>query len=139
MLNKTLALGFVFSIFLAADEGMWLFDNFPKIKFGRPTVSRSRMIFWSISNVLRFDLTTADRVRSCRLTACSSPITTSARTVYKKLSAAEHDYMTKGFSTAAEAEEKTCPRPGGGCSAPHRGRHSPGERRDSNRDTPRGS
>jgi len=30
ILDKTLALGFVFSILLAADEGMWLFDHFPK-------------------------------------------------------------------------------------------------------------
>ncbi len=29
-LGKTLACGFVFSILVAADEGMWLFDQFPK-------------------------------------------------------------------------------------------------------------
>jgi hypothetical protein len=33
MLRKLLGLGFVLAIYALADEGMWLFDHFPRCKF----------------------------------------------------------------------------------------------------------
>jgi hypothetical protein len=108
-LYKTLALGFVFSVLVAADEGMWLFDQFPKAQV-------EKTYGFSVSDDFLHHLERA----SVRFNNGGSGSIVSPRGLLltnhhvgedciQKLSTAEHDYMASGFSAASKAEEKTCP------------------------------
>jgi hypothetical protein len=109
ILDKTLALGFVFSILLAADEGMWLFDHFPKDQIHKAyefTVSDDFLRHLERASV-RFNNGGSGSIMSPHGLLLTNHHV--GEDCIQKLSAADHDYMAKGFSAAAEAEEKTCP------------------------------
>jgi Peptidase S46 len=109
MLAKTLAIGFVFSIFLAADEGIWLFDQFPKARVEKTSG-------FSVSDDFLHHLERASvRFNNGGSGSIVSPhglLLTNhhvGQDCIQKLSTSEHDYMAGGFSAATKAEEKTCP------------------------------
>jgi hypothetical protein len=109
ILDKTLALGFVFSIVLAADEGMWLFDHFPKDQLRKAygfTVSDDFLAHLERASV-RFNNGGSGSIVSAHGLFLTNHHV--GEDCIQKLSAAEHDYMAKGFSAANEAEEKICP------------------------------
>jgi peptidase S46-like protein len=79
MLVKTLALGFVFFVLGTGDEGMWLFDRFPKAQVEKTygfTVSDEFLRHLERASV-RFDNGGSGSIVSA--TVCCSPITTSVR------------------------------------------------------------
>ena len=105
-LNKTLALGFVFSIFLAADEGMWLFDHFPKDQIRKAygfTISDDFLEHLGRASVRFNNGGSGSIVSPHGLLLTNHHV---GEDCIQKLSAAEHDYMANGFSAAAEAKEK---------------------------------
>src|SRR5579862_5552705 len=108
MLVKTLALGFVFSILAPADEGMWLFDQFPKAQV-------SKSYGFTVSDEFLRHLERA----SVRFNNGGSGVMVSAHGLLltnhhvgedciQKLSTAEQDYMANAFSASTENEEKPC-------------------------------
>ncbi|HKA00270.1 MAG TPA: S46 family peptidase [Candidatus Solibacter sp.] len=93
---------------LAADEGMWLFNNFPKDK---------------VKEKYSFDVTDKFlehlRVSSVRIGAGSGAFVSPNGLIFtnhhiasdciSKVSNAQHDYMKSGFYAAAQSEELQCP------------------------------
>ena len=109
MLTKTLALGFVFSILAGADEGMWLFDHFPRAqveKAYRFTVTDDFLRHLERASVRFNNGGSGSFVSPNGLLFTNHHV---GQDCIQKLSSAEHDYMANGFSAATEAEEKTCP------------------------------
>jgi len=109
ILVKTLVLGFVFSILLAADEGMWLFDHFPKdqvLKAYGFSVSDEFLAHLERASVRFNNGGSGSIVSPHGLLLTNHHV---GEDCIQKLSVAEHDYMAKGFSAANEAEEKSCP------------------------------
>ena len=109
MLRRVLAFGLVFSILALADEGMWLFDHFPKDLV-------SRTYGFTVTDDFLGHLERA----SVRFNNGGSGSFVSARGLLftnqhvgmdciQKLSTAEHDYMANGFSAATDAGEQACP------------------------------
>ncbi|HTA70600.1 MAG TPA: S46 family peptidase [Bryobacteraceae bacterium] len=109
MLLKTLALGFVFSVLVAADEGMWLFDQFPKAQVEKAYG------FAVPDEFLRHLERASARFNNGGSGSIVSPhglmLTNHhvGEDCIQQLSSGEHDYMANGFSAPAENEEKTCP------------------------------
>ena len=92
-----------------ADEGMWLYNAFPKdkvkAKYGfEPTRTGSITFVFA-----RFASTTAAPDRSSQPTASPSPTITSAHMCVQQLSTHGHDYIKEGFSAKTQAEEAKCP------------------------------
>src|SRR5579864_1651881 len=106
---KTVALGFVWSILATADEGMWLFDRFPKEQIEKSyglSVSDDFLRHLERASV-RFNNGGSGSIVSPRgLLVTNHHV---GQDCIQKLSSSEHDYMADGFSTATKAEEKTCP------------------------------
>ena len=107
-LRAALAL-FLFSLLLSADEGMWLFNQFPK---------------QLVQTAYRFQVSDAFldhlRLASVRFNNGGSGSFISPQGLLftnhhvgsdciQQLSSAQHDYMANGFYAASPAEEKTCP------------------------------
>jgi hypothetical protein len=108
-LAKTLALGFVFSVLVAADEGMWLFDQFPKAQVEKAygfTMSDGFLRHLEHASVRFNNGGSGSIVSPHGLLLTNHHV---GEDCIQKLSNAEHDYMAHGFSAARENEEKTCP------------------------------
>jgi len=109
MLVKTLALGFVFFVSVAADEGMWLFDQFPKAQVEKAhgfTVSDDFLHHLERASTRFNDGGSGSIVSPHGLLLTNHHV---GEDCIQKLSTAGHDYMADGFSAAIKNEERTCP------------------------------
>jgi len=109
MLAKTLALGFVFSVFVPADEGIWLFDQFPKAQVEKTygfTMTDEFLLHLERASV-RFNNGGSGSIVSAHGLLLTNHHV--GEDCIQKLSTAEHDYMANGFSASMKNEEKPCP------------------------------
>ena len=109
MLTRVVALGFVFSILVPADEGMWLFDHFPAAQIQKTyafTVSDNFLHHLERASVRFNNGGSGSFVSAHGLLLTNHHV---GEDCIQKLSAAEHDYMANGFLAAAPTEEKSCP------------------------------
>jgi hypothetical protein len=107
--SAVLCLGLLALPFMRADEGIWLFNQFPKQRV-------KRMHGVDVSDDFLARLRSASvRMNNGGSGSFVSPgglIFTNhhvASDCIQKLSSAEHDYMTNGFHVAAPEDEKACP------------------------------
>src|ERR1700722_4725954 len=109
MFLRPFCFGFVFAICAIADDGMWLFDHFPKeqvLKTYGFTVTDDFLGHLERASV-RFNNGGSGSFVSPRgLLFPNNPV---GQDCIQKLSSAEHDYMAHGFSSANGAGEKACP------------------------------
>src|SRR5271163_3864282 len=109
MFWRVLGLGFVFAVLAGADEGMWLFDHFPRDRVFKTygfQVTQDFLAHLERASV-RFDNGGSGSFVSAHgLLLTNHHI---GEDCIQKLSSAEHDYMANGFSAATEAQEKACP------------------------------
>ena len=109
MFSKKLVFGLLLSGSLIADDGMWLFDHFPKEQV-------QKTYGFVVTNDFLQHLERA----SVRFNNGGSGSFVSPRGLLftnhhvgadciQKLNTSEHDYMKNGFSAATEADEKACP------------------------------
>jgi hypothetical protein len=94
---------------LTADEGMWLFDQFP-----RQTVAQKYgfQVTDPFLDHMRLSSVRFNNGGSGSFISPSGLLFTNHHVgsdCIQKLSSAEHDYMGKGFYAAAQADEKKCP------------------------------
>jgi hypothetical protein len=109
MLRRLLAFGFVLAISALADEGMWLFDHFPKeqiLKAYGFTVTDDFLRHLERSSVRFNNGGSGSFVSPHGLLFTNHHV---GMDCIQKLSSADHDYMANGFSVATEAGEKACP------------------------------
>ena len=109
MLMKSLAVGFVFAFLALADEGMWLFDHFPKEQVQKKygfTVTDDFLRHLERSSVRFNNGGSGSFVSPHGLLFTNHHV---GQDCIQKLSSAEHDYMANGFSSATETDEKACP------------------------------
>ncbi len=109
MLRRVLGFGFVFAILAMADEGMWLFDHFPKAQIQKTygfDVTDKFLAHLERASV-RFNNGGSGSIISPHGLLFTNHHV--GMDCIQKLSTAEHDYMANGFSAATEVEEKACP------------------------------
>jgi hypothetical protein len=109
MFLRPLCFGFVFAICAMADDGMWLFDHFPKeqvLKTYGFTVTDDFLRHLERASV-RFNNGGSGSFVSPRGLLFTNHHV--GQDCIQKLSSAEHDYMAYGFSAANDAGEKACP------------------------------
>ncbi len=109
MRTKVALLGLVFAVFAAADEGMWLFDHFPKdrvaAKYGF-NASDEFLRHLERASVRFNNGGSGSFISSQGLLFTNHHV---GQDCIEKLSTAEHDYLANGFQSASEAAEKVCP------------------------------
>ena len=109
MWTKTTLLGLVFLGYLCADEGMWLFDHFPKDQVA------AKYGFQATDEFLHHLERASVRFNNGGSGSFISPsglLFTNhhvGQDCIEKLSTAEHDYLANGFQTENQAGEKACP------------------------------
>jgi hypothetical protein len=109
ILTRTLALGFVFSLLVGADEGIWLFDHFPRAQVQKAygfTVSDDFLRHLERASV-RFNNGGSGSIVSAHGLLLTNHHV--GEDCIQKLSTAGHDYMANGFSAAAVTGEQACP------------------------------
>ena len=109
MFLRPLCFGFVFAICAWADEGMWLFDHFPKEQIAKTygfTVTSDFLGHLERASV-RFNNGGSGSFVSARGLLFTNHHV--GQDCIQKLSTSEHDYMANGFSSANDAGEKACP------------------------------
>src|SRR5579864_6650323 len=108
MLIKTVALGFVWSILAVADEGMWLFDHFPRAQIEKAygfSVSDGFLRHLERASVRFNNGGSGSIVSPHGLLLTNHHV---GEDCIQQLSTPEHDYMANGFSAVTQTEEKTC-------------------------------
>lgn len=109
MLLRFLALGSVLSICVLGDEGMWLFEHFPKGQVDKTygfAVTDDFLRHLERASV-RFDNGgSGSFISSHGLLFTNHHV---GQDCIQKLSSAEHDYMANGFSAGTQDDEKACP------------------------------
>lgn len=109
MWTKTTLLGLAFLGYLFADEGMWLFDHFPKDQVA------AKYGFQATDEFLHHLERASVRFNNGGSGSFISPsglLFTNhhvGQDCIEKLSTAEHDYLANGFQTENQAGEKACP------------------------------
>lgn len=109
MFRRLLGFGFVFAICALADEGMWLFDHFPKEQIAKTyhfTVTDEFLRHLERASVRFNNGGSGSFVSPHGLLFTNHHV---GQDCIQKLSSAEHDYMANGFSSADNAGEKACP------------------------------
>jgi hypothetical protein len=107
--TKITLLGLFWAAFGLADEGMWLFDHFPKEQVERKygfKVSDEFLSHLEHASVRFNNGGSGSFVSSSGLLFTNHHV---GQDCIEKLSSAEHDYMANGFQSGAEAGEKMCP------------------------------
>src|SRR5882762_10018802 len=109
MFSKKLVFGLLLSGSLIADDGMWLFDHFPKEQVQKTYgfVTTNDFLQHLERASVRFNNGGSGSFVSPRgLLFTNHHI---GADCIQKLSTSEHDYMAGGFQAATEADEKACP------------------------------
>jgi Peptidase S46 len=109
MLRRALCFCFVFAIYAFADEGMWLFDHFPReqvLKTYGFKVTDDFLGHLERASVRFNNGGSGSFVSPHGLLFTNHHV---GMDCIQKLSSAEHDYMANGFSAATEAGEQACP------------------------------
>ena len=109
MVSRLLGFGFVFTISALADEGMWLFDHFPKEQVDKTygyAVTDDFLRHLERASVRCNNGGSGSFLSQHGLLFTNHHV---GEDCIQKLSSAEHDYMANGFSAATEADEKACP------------------------------
>jgi hypothetical protein len=109
MLIRVLGIGFVLAVLALADEGMWLFDHFPKeqvLKADSFTVTNDFLSHLERASVRFNNGGSGSFVSAHGLLFTNHHV---GEDCIQKLSSAGHDYMAHGFSAATQAEEQACP------------------------------
>ena len=109
MFRRVLAFGFVFAILAFADEGMWLFDHFPKSQIDKTygfAVTDDFLRHLERASVRFNNGGSGSLISAHGLLFTNHHV---GADCIQKLSTAEHDYMANGFSAATQADEKACP------------------------------
>ena len=109
MLRRVLVFGFVSAICALADEGMWLFDHFPRervLKTYGFTVTGEFLRHLERASVRFNNGGSGSFVSPHGLLFTNHHV---GEDCIQKLSSAEHDYMANGFSAPTDAGEKACP------------------------------
>jgi hypothetical protein len=109
MSSRVVLFGFVFAICALGDEGMWLFDHFPREQVSKTygfTVTDDFLRHLERSSVRFNNGGSGSFVSAHGLLFTNHHV---GEDCIQKLSTAEHDYMANGFSAATDAGEKACP------------------------------
>src|SRR5580692_12188199 len=109
MSSRVLLFGFVFAILAWGDEGMWLFDHFPReqvLKTYGFTVTDDFLRHLERSSVRFNNGGSGSFISSHGLLFTNHHV---GMDCIQQLSSSGHDYMANGFSAATEAGEKACP------------------------------
>ncbi|HLK20127.1 MAG TPA: S46 family peptidase [Bryobacteraceae bacterium] len=109
MFFRALVFGFVLAICASADEGMWLFDHFPKDQIAKTyhfSVTEDFLRHLERASVRFNNGGSGSFVSPHGLLFTNHHV---GQDCIQKLSSAEHDYMANGFSSADNAGEKACP------------------------------
>ena len=109
MLTKIIVLALLWTGCASADEGMWLFDHFPKDRV------EQKYGFKATDDFLKHLERASARFNNGGSGSFVSPrglLLTNhhvGQDCIEKLSSSEHDYMANGFQSGGEAGEKMCP------------------------------
>jgi hypothetical protein len=109
MLGKVLGFWIIFAIYGLADEGMWLFDHFPKDQIDKTygfAVTDDFLHHLARASVRFNNGGSGSFISPHGLLFTNHHV---GADCIQKLSSAEHDYMANGFTAATEAGEKACP------------------------------
>jgi hypothetical protein len=103
------AIGLIFTVSAAADEGMWTYDNFPTAKM-QGKYGWAPDAAW----LKRAQLSSIRLAQGCSASLVSPDglVMTNhhcVRECVSELADAAHDYIAKGFYAATAADEKKCP------------------------------
>src|SRR5437588_2312489 len=109
MFSKKLAFGLLLSGSLIADDGMWLFDHFPKEQVQKTYgfVTTNDFLRHLERASVRFNNGGSGSFVSLRGLLFTNHHV--GADCIQKLTTSEQDYMKDGFSAATEADEKACP------------------------------
>jgi hypothetical protein len=109
MLAKITSWGLILATCLAADEGMWVFDRFPRDLVQKNygvSLSQDFLKHLERSSVRFNNGGSGSFVSPHGLLFTNHHV---GQDCIQKVSSAEHDYMANGFYAASEGNEKLCP------------------------------
>src|SRR5579871_2721771 len=109
MFFRALVFGFVLAICASADEGMWLFDHFPKDQIAKTyhfSVTEDFLRHLERASVRFNNGGSGSFISPQGLLFTNHHV---GQDCIEKLSTAEHDYLAKGFQSGTGDGEKVCP------------------------------